>query len=153
MVNTFMHTRLNPAMRLIVTTLILVCISWFSFFAHADEASTVTAVEQGAVLHVDAKQAALTIEENPDIIVLDVRTPIEFKFGRLANAININYYSFSFKSKIAALDRDKTYLVHCQTGVRSGNTLPIMQAAGFSKLIHMDGGYKAWKEAGLPTIK
>ena len=102
------------------------------------------------VRHVTAVEAASLVQDNPEIVILDVRTPVEFKIGHLENAININYYSFSFKKQIAKLDRNKTYLVHCQSGVRSGKTMPLMLEAGFTNLIHMDGGYGAWKRAKLP---
>lgn len=110
-----------------------------------------TADDAVIVEHVNPSEAAKLIEENPDYIVLDVRTPIEFKHSNIENAVNINYYSFSFKKQIAKLDKDKTYIVHCQTGVRSGKTMPIMLRAGFKNLIHMDGGMKGWKQAKLPT--
>ena len=99
----------------------------------------------------NATDAARLISENPDYIILDVRTPVEFKHSHIKNAININYYSFSFKESLEQLDKDKTYLVHCQSGVRSGKTMPMMISAGFKNLIHMDGGMKSWKQANLPV--
>lgn len=128
-----------------VTLLLSLCISTL---ANADD--TQPADDAVVVLHVNPAEAAQLIEENPDFIVLDVRTPIEYKHSKIENAVNINYYSFSFKKQIEKLDRDKTYIVHCQTGVRSGKTLPIMLRAGFKNLIHMDGGMKGWKQAKLP---
>ena len=113
--------------------------------------TTDTADEKVVVQHVNPVEAAKLIEEHPDYVILDVRTPIEFKNSNIENAININYYSFSFKKNIAKLDKDKTYIVHCQSGVRSGKTMPIMLRAGFKNLIHMDGGMKGWKHAKLPV--
>ena len=100
---------------------------------------------------VSAKEAAKLIEQNPDIIILDVRTPLEFRVSHIDNAINVNFYSFSFKEQIKKLDPTKTYLLHCQRGVRSGKTIPIMQEAGFTKIYHLNKGFKAWKNADLPT--
>jgi len=104
------------------------------------------------VQNVTAIEAAQLVQDNPEMVILDIRTPVEFKLGQLENAININYYSFSFKKQIAELDRDKTYLIHCHSGVRSGNTMPIMIEAGFTNLFHMDGGYADWKRAKLPVM-
>jgi len=117
---------------------------------HAQD-TTDTTDEKVVVQHVNPAEAAKLIEENPDYVILDVRTPVEFKHSNIENAININYYSFSFKKKVAKLDKDKTYIVHCQSGVRSGKTMPIMLRAGFKNLIHMDGGMKGWKQAKLPV--
>lgn len=103
------------------------------------------------IQNVTVNTAAELIEKDPDIVILDVRTPIEYWFSHIENAVNINYYSFSFKSKLGKLDRSKTYLVHCHSGVRSGNTIPMMQEAGIRNIYHMDGGFRAWTNADLPT--
>lgn len=110
-------------------------------------------VSRNGVRHVNVAEAQKILEINSGVVILDVRTPGEFNQGRLENAINVNYYSFSFKRQLAKLDRDKTYLIHCQTGVRSGRSIPIMLAAGFKNIIHMDGGYKSWKDHGLPLAE
>jgi len=125
---------------------------WVSIGNLANAQDTTDTTDQKVVVqHVNPAEAAKLIEENPDYVILDVRTPVEFKHSNIENAVNINYYSFSFKKKIAKLDKDKTYIVHCQSGVRSGKTMPIMLRAGFKNLIHMDGGMKGWKQAKLPV--
>ena len=110
-------------------------------------------VSRSGVRHVNAVDAQKILEINPDVVVLDVRTPVEFKRGRLENSINVNYYSFSFKKQIGELDKDKIYLLHCQSGVRSGRSIPIMLSAGFKNIIHMDGGISEWKDQGLPLAE
>jgi len=105
------------------------------------------------VLHVSPAEAAQLIEQNTDIKVLDVRTGWEYKRGHVKGAENINYYSFSFKKSLNKLDKNTIWLVHCKSGVRSGRSIPIMQEAGFQSIIHMDGGFDAWREAGLTVNK
>lgn len=138
---------------IVIAALLVPCL--FILSVHADEKATVEVgeINSNGVLHVSAVGALKLLEQNTDIIVLDVRTGIEFGRGHVDGAININYYSFSFKKQIAALDPSKTYLVHCATGVRSGNSMPIMLEAGFENLIHMDGGFRSWKNSGLPIKK
>ncbi len=122
---------------------------------NAQEATidTIGKVSKNGVRHVNAAEAQQILDIKSDVVILDVRTPVEYKLGHLEDAVNINYYSFSFKKKLGKLDRDKTYLLHCQTGVRSGRSIPIMLAAGFKNIIHMDGGYKSWKDQGLPLAE
>ena len=135
-----------------LTAIILLLQSIVPASAMADSMSleNIGKVSSKGVRHVNAAESLQIIEIAPDVVILDVRTPIEYKRGHLENAVNINYYSFSFKKQIKELDRDKTYLLHCHSGVRSGRSIPIMLAAGFKNIIHMDGGYKAWKDQGLP---
>jgi len=108
---------------------------------------------KNGVLHVSPAEAAQLIEQNTDIKVLDVRTGWEYKRGHVKGAENINYYSFSFKKSLNKLDKNTIWLIHCKSGVRSGRSIPIMQEAGFQSIIHMDGGFDAWREAGLTVNK
>ena len=132
----------SPAISTAVVLLLLLV--WFASALAQDDQSTVS-------VNVTPQEAAKLLKENPDIIVLDVRTPVEFYVAHIENAININYYSFSFRSQLAELDRSKTYLVHCRTGVRSSKTIPIMIELGFTHIYHMEDGFRAWKKAKLPT--
>ena len=122
------------------------------FFMAVSSMTVADNVEEKFLLDVTVEEAAELIADNPDIVILDVRTPREFKRSHIENAINIDYHSFSFKSKIRKLDRDKTYLIHCQSGVRSGKTIPLLRIEGFNKVYHMGAGMRAWQEAGLPSI-
>ena len=105
------------------------------------------------VLHVTASEAAQLLEEKPNIKVLDVRTGFEYNRGHIQDAVQINYYSFSFEKKLSMLDKETTWLVHCKSGVRSGKTLPLMKKLGFKSIIHMDDGINGWRAAKLPEMK
>lgn len=83
---------------------------------------------------------------NPDIIILDVRTPLEYKRGHMDGAVSLNYASFKFKSRLAKLDKDAAYLVHCKSGHRSMFATKAMERAGFTTIYEMDGGYDGWKK-------
>jgi len=105
------------------------------------------------VHEVSATEAAELLKENPEIKILDVRTGFEYRAGHLQGAENINYYSFRFKTNLDKLDKNATWLVHCHSGVRSGKTLPLMKAAGFTNVIHLTNGMVEWKDAGLPVVE
>lgn len=90
---------------------------------------------------------------SPDFVLLDVRTPGEFRAERIDGAVLIDYNSGNFRPEIAKLPRGKTYLVYCRTGNRSAGALRVMREEGFRDVYHLDGGIVKWKEAGLPTRK
>ena len=108
---------------------------------------------KNGVLHVTPAEAAQLIEEHAEIKVLAVRTGWEHNRGHVEGSENLNYYSFSFKKSLKKSDKKTIWLIHCKSGVRSGRTIPIMQEAGFQSIIHMDGGFDAWREAGLTVNK
>lgn len=89
----------------------------------------------------------------PNFVVLDVRTPEEFESGHVEGAININYHSETFVEELNKLDKNKSYLVYCRTGRRSGDTVGIMTRQGFGELYRIDGDISGWKSQNLPVVK
>ena len=89
----------------------------------------------------DFKELLIKYKNNPDAVVIDVRTPDEFSGGHIDGAVNIDYYAADFKASLDALDKSKIYLIYCRSGNRSGRTLSIMQDMNFSKVYNLNGGY------------
>src|SRR5690606_15315092 len=121
--------------------------------APSSEPAAATAVE-----NLNAAEAAKRLEkaagsDKDRIVVLDVRTPEEFNRGHLKNAKNIDFRTPEFEKSLAALDRSRPVLVHCAGGGRSTKSLELFRKLGFKSVIHLDGGYNGWKEAGLPVEK
>jgi rhodanese-related sulfurtransferase len=92
-------------------------------------------------------------QDNPDFIIIDVRTATEFNNGHLAGAINIDFYSPDFKSSIDRLARNKEYLIYCLTGIRGAAAIRIMIDLGFNTVHNLSGGITQWMAAGYPTVQ
>ncbi len=103
--------------------------------------------EEKGIQDIDVQVFKSKMHEK-DIVVLDVRTPREIRNGKIANALEINVNGPDFESKIAELDKSKTYLVYCAAGLRSQKACKKMEAAGFKKLYNLESGYTGWKAAG-----
>jgi rhodanese-related sulfurtransferase len=86
-------------------------------------------------------------------IVLDVRTEKEFKTGHIPGATNLDVNQPDFEKKVAALDKDKLYLVHCAVGVRSARACEKMSRLGFERLIDLAPGFKEWQKSGKQIEK
>lgn len=128
-------TRLIAAIALLVTA-----------FSFGKEKKT------GAVTHVKAAEAANLIESQK-LVVLDVRTPEEFREGHIKGAKNIDFNAGDFAAKLKELDKSKPCLVHCRSGGRSSSSLAVFEELGFEKVFHLDGGIMSWQEAKLPVEK
>lgn len=88
----------------------------------------------------EAKSLVLKNKNNPDFIVLDIRTPAELAGGVIGHPINIDFYSPDFMQKISALDRQKTYLIYCRSGNRSKRAVALMEQMGFSDILELKNG-------------
>ena len=85
---------------------------------------------------------------NKTNVVLDVRTKKEYDAGHMPGAVLIDFNSPDFDKKIATLDKDKTYLVHCAAGGRSAKAAGKMSTLNFKSVYNLEGGYRAWEKAG-----
>ena len=92
-------------------------------------------------------------QNNPDFVIIDVRTPEEFADGHIENAINLDYYSETLRDELNKLDKGKKYLIYCRSGNRSGKALNIMQELNFREVYNMSGGILEWQAEGLPLTK
>ncbi len=90
---------------------------------------------------------------NPDFVITDIRTPEEFNEGHIENAVNIDFYSETFREDLDKLDKSKTYFIYCRSGNRSGRAMPIMKELGFQEVYNLSAGIKEWTAEGLPVVQ
>ncbi len=105
---------------------------------------------------INAQEAFELIErnqENPNFVILDIRTPEEFNEGHIENAINIDFYSETFQEDLDKLDKNKTYFIYCRSGNRSGRAMSIMKELGFKEVYNLSVGIKEWIAEGFPVVK
>lgn len=103
-----------------------------------------------SIVSASPTEAAAVFDENPEAVILDIRTPEEVAEGRVPGAQNIDFYAADFKSQIESLDPDATYIVYCRSGNRTSQARPIFEDLGFADVTLVDGGIVAWANAGLP---
>lgn len=84
-------------------------------------------------------------KEHPAAIILDVRTPAEYKQGHIKGSKSLNLFDASFGNKVGNWDKEQVYLVYCRSGNRSAQACKLMAKQGFNKLYNLKGGYGAWQ--------
>ena len=105
-----------------------------------------------AVKNVGVEEFA-KMRDSKTNVVLDVRTKAEYDAGHMPGAVLIDFNAEDFEKKLAALDKNKTYLVHCAAGGRSAKACDKMSKMNFSSLVNLQGGFRAWEKAGKPVEK
>jgi phage shock protein E len=105
------------------------------------------AVAQSAYKNVGVDQFD-KLRQQTNTVVLDVRTPKEFAAGHIPGAVNIDWNGAEFQKKAVALDRSKTFLVHCAVGGRSAKASDKLASLQFTNVYNLEGGMKAWEKAG-----
>ena len=94
---------------------------------------------------------AVSLMDDDDLIILDVREEKERKIGFLSNDINIPMGQI--KAKMDTLDKSKNILVYCKSGTRSDRIADILSKNDFQKVSSLKGGFNAWLKADLPIEK
>ena len=118
-------------------------------------AETYYGVDSSFITCSTAQQAYALIQadqNNPDFVIIDVRTPAEYATGHIPGAINIDYQASDFQTQLQPLDRTRTYLVYCASGHRSSLARDIMANADmkFLTLYTIADGLTTWKFLGYP---
>ncbi len=135
---------------------LVVVIILTSRWAYIETNTAKSEAQTQVIKNITPEEAHVLVQKNknnPNFVILDVRTPEEFADEHIENAINLNYYSETFRDELNKLDKNKTYITHCRSGNRSGKTIDIMKELGFREVYNMVGGIVKWKEVGLPTAK
>lgn len=105
----------------------------------------------GAVTTMNVSDFAKKISDS-SVVLLDVRTPVEFAAGHISGATNIDFESGTFESDIQKLDKSKSYAVYCRSGNRSGQATALMAKDGFTSIFNLEGGLINWQAAGKATV-
>lgn len=91
--------------------------------------------------------------ENPEVVILDVRTPTEFEAGHIDGAINLDIHSHEFQVQISVLDKAGHYAVYCRSGNRSSYACQDMADIGLTNIDHLENGIIAWVDKNYPVIQ
>ncbi len=95
-----------------------------------------------------------TLDRGENTVILDVRTPVEFRSVHINSAKNIPLGELSGEQSLDGIvDKTDQFFLICQSGGRSRKALEILQSAGYSKAESVEGGMNAWTEQGYPTVK
>lgn len=93
------------------------------------------------------------INSDNNYILIDVRTPKEYRNGHMKNAVNVSYFHSWFTDSIQKLDHSKTIYMYCQTQHRSPLASRKMKKMGFQKIIDLKGGFMKWENKAMPIVK
>jgi rhodanese-related sulfurtransferase len=102
----------------------------------------------GQIQTVNAETLKQLIDQNL-VQLIDVREPSEFAGEHIAGATLLPLSSFD-ANKVSRQTSPQVIL-YCQSSNRSGQAAKKLLEAGFDKVVHLEGGINAWKQAGYPT--
>jgi rhodanese-related sulfurtransferase len=99
---------------------------------------------------VGTAQAIQMINQQQAVWV-DVRPVEQFQAGHIAQARSVP--ATEIEKKAAALPKNKPLVVVCEQGRDSAKAVTKLRAQGFTEVVALEGGMKAWSQAGLPVTQ
>ncbi len=98
------------------------------------------------VLNLDSSTFSEKLKNDPDAVLIDVRTKGEFLSGHIPNSKLIDLMNPLFLQEIEKLDKTKNYYLYCRSGNRSYHAGMAMLRMGFNKVYNLQSGILEWYE-------
>lgn len=89
--------------------------------------------------------------QDDDYYVIDVRNQSEWDAGRIEGTSHMMLGTI--QDRLDELPKNKKYVVHCRTGMRSAIATSVLQANGYKNVTNVNGGYLAWLGEKYPVVK
>jgi rhodanese-related sulfurtransferase len=99
---------------------------------------------------VDVETVA-AVKDRDDVYVLDVREQWEYDEGHIPGVVLLPLGEVP--ARLDEIPTDKTVIVTCRTGNRSGQAVDFLRQNGFDNVHNMLGGIVAWEQAGYEVAR
>ena len=86
-------------------------------------------------------------------VLIDVREDREWTAGHAAGAIHLGKGVIERDIEAEIPDKAAQLVLYCGGGYRSALVADALQKMGYTNAISLDGGWRAWNQAGLPVEK
>jgi len=86
-------------------------------------------------------------------VLVDIRTPEEYKQGHIVNATNINFYDKNFLSKFEEFNKNEPIYIYCRSGNRTSKAASKLVNMGFTKVYDLKNGINNWKKENLKIVR
>jgi len=105
------------------------------------------------VTEADFQEIKRRLDAREKLTLIDVREDNEWARGHLPGAVHLGKGIIERDIEQAIPDKDATLVLYCGGGFRSALVADNLQRMGYTGVISMDGGWRAWTNAGYPIEK
>ena len=92
------------------------------------------------------------LASDPKAVLIDVREESEFAAGHVPNAVHLSKGILERDIETRYPDPSTTLYLFCGGGYRSALAADSLRKMGYLQVTSVDGGWKAWTDAGYPTV-
>lgn len=121
--------------------------------AHAPQFLKLVNEAKSRVKETNAQDVKRRIDAGEKFVLVDVREESEWAKGHVAGAVYLGKGVIERDVEARFPDPNTKLILYCGGGFRSALAADNLQKMGYRNVESMDGGWKGWVEAGLPTAK
>jgi rhodanese-related sulfurtransferase len=121
--------------------------------AHAPQFLKLVNAAKKNVKETNVADVKRRLEAGEKFLLVDVREDNEWAKGHLPGAVHLGKGIIERDIEQRVPDPGAKVILYCGGGFRSALVADNLQKMGFSNVESMDGGWKGWLDAGLPTVK
>jgi rhodanese-related sulfurtransferase len=85
------------------------------------------------------------------LLLVDTREDGEWAAGHAAGAVHLSKGIVERDIEVRVPDKNTLMVLYCGGGFRSALAADALQKMGYTKVISLDGGWRAWQQAGMPV--
>jgi len=119
--------------------------------AHAPKFLAIVNEARKHVKETNVADVKKRMDAGEKFILVDVREESEWANGHLPGAIHLGKGIIERDIEAKVPDAGAKLILYCGGGFRSALAADNLQKMGYSNVESMDGGWKGWLAAGLPT--
>ena len=105
------------------------------------------------VKETNVRDVKRRLDSGEKLVLVDVREDNEWATGHLPNAVHLGKGVIERDIEQRIPDPGAKLILYCGGGFRSALVADNLQKMGYTNVESMDGGWKGWLDAGLPTAR
>ena len=105
------------------------------------------------IQQIDINGYRKLVASGAKFLLIDVREDNEWAAGHAAGAMHLGKGIIERDIETLVPDKSVTMVLYCGGGYRSALAAEAVGKMGYTHAISLDGGWRAWQQAGLPVEK
>jgi rhodanese-related sulfurtransferase len=118
---------------------------------HSERFLRIVEQSKGRVREITVSEVREHTEAGADFVLVDVREDREWRAGRAAGAVHLGKGVIERDIETAVPELDRKIVLYCGGGYRSALAADALQQMGYTNVLSLAGGWRAWNEAAMPT--
>ena len=130
----------------IILIAVLICIGFFIYKTNnknkttkSNSTATTSAAKTNEIRHVSMDDIVKIMNENKNYVIVDVRTPDQYKEGHIKDAINLPLETIEKDIASKVPKKDTKIVLYCNTGNRSGQAFEKLKKLGYTNVSNAQG--------------